>query len=104
MILGEIGEHITIARRRGSSWFLGAITNNDARTLEIPLGFLDPANSYSATLYTDGDSTLATRTRVRIEQFPVTSASRVQATLQPSGGLAMEIVPLSDGVPPAPTR
>ncbi|CAG0928421.1 hypothetical protein PLCT1_00732, partial [Planctomycetaceae bacterium] len=45
VVLGEIGRYAAVARRRDSTWFVGAITNNDARTLTIPLSFLQPATT-----------------------------------------------------------
>jgi len=93
VVLGEIGRYAVIARQNGSAWYLGAITNNDARTLDIPLNFLEAGKDYVGVLYTDGGKELRTRTRVRIDRFLVTSSSVVSAELLPSGGLAMEIRP-----------
>lgn len=39
VLQGKIGEFVTIARRKGEEWFVGAITNNDAREQEISLDF-----------------------------------------------------------------
>jgi len=46
-LLGRPGRFAVVARRSGSDWYLGAITNGDERELEIPLDFL-PAGGYSA--------------------------------------------------------
>jgi alpha-glucosidase len=96
VILGNIGTCIATARRSGESWFLGAITNNEGRTLDIPLGFLDRSKTYIAALYTDGGETIRTRTHVRIDRFIVRSTSVIRADLKPSGGMAMEIRPASE--------
>ena len=40
VVNGEPAQYVTIARRQGADWFLGAMTNWDARDLEIPLSFL----------------------------------------------------------------
>ena len=42
---GEIGKYVTIARRKGKEWFVGSITNNDARELKISLNFLEPGKN-----------------------------------------------------------
>jgi hypothetical protein len=36
VLQGEIGQHITIARRKGNDWFIGSVTNTEARKLKIP--------------------------------------------------------------------
>ena len=93
VVLGEIGEKVAIARRSGQAWFVGGITNNDTRTMAIPLGFLDSGKDYVATIYSDAGARVATRTHVAIERRIVRSTSVIPAELNPSGGLAMEIVP-----------
>jgi len=97
VVLGEIGKVIVIARRSGDNWFLGAITNNDGRTLDIPLRFLPKGLDYVASLFTDGGDSIPTRTHVRTEHFIVQSHSTVHASLLPSGGLAMAIRPATPG-------
>jgi alpha-glucosidase len=49
-----IGDYAVFARRSGESWFLGAVTDEDARVLRIPLGFLDPDRQYALAYYMDG--------------------------------------------------
>ena len=52
---GEIGKHITIARkeRGGDRWFIGSITNEEARDLHVSLDFLDAGATYRAIIYED---------------------------------------------------
>lgn len=49
-----VGKFVAVARRKGSSWFLGAMTNWDARKLEIPLDFLEKGKTYEAEIFADG--------------------------------------------------
>jgi alpha-glucosidase len=53
VLAGEIGAFIVIARRRDDDWFVGAMTNEEARTVEVRLGFLGDGR-YEATIYADG--------------------------------------------------
>ncbi|MDZ7776070.1 MAG: glycoside hydrolase family 97 catalytic domain-containing protein [Bacteroidales bacterium] len=55
---GEVGDFVTIAREeRGSgNWFLGAITDEEARKFTIDLSFLQDDVVYKATIYQDGDN------------------------------------------------
>ena len=52
---GEIGQYITTVRKdiNTNDWYLGSITNEEARELEIELSFLDSYKSYQATIYRD---------------------------------------------------
>jgi alpha-glucosidase len=89
---GEIGEHAVVARRSGNEWFVGAITNNDARKLELPLNFLDPSKKYVANLYVD-DEKVNTKTKVGINRFLVDAGQTLNLSLKASGGAALHLVP-----------
>ncbi|MBQ6087336.1 MAG: glycoside hydrolase family 97 protein [Bacteroidales bacterium] len=52
-VAGKVGEYAVIARRSGDEWYVGAITNWDARDLEVDLGFLS-AGRYSIEYFRDG--------------------------------------------------
>ena len=54
---GEVGDYVTIARkdRNSDDWYLGAITDDNARTLDVPLDFLDAGKRYRAEIYRDGE-------------------------------------------------
>jgi alpha-glucosidase len=56
-LAGEVGEFVAFARkeRGGRDWYAGAVTDAQARELELPLDFLDPGVSYEAQIYRDGD-------------------------------------------------
>jgi len=47
------GETISMARRSGENWFVGTVNNQEARTLQLSLDFLEPETTYEATLYQD---------------------------------------------------
>jgi alpha-glucosidase len=96
VISGEIGQYISIARKSGEKWFLGCITNNDARKMEIPLDFLDKDKKYTANIYSDGGDEINTRTHVKIERYIVNYSTKIRADLKPSGGIALEIVPANE--------
>jgi alpha-glucosidase len=56
-ITGEVGDYVAYARkeRGGNDWFLGAITDEERRVLDVPLAFLSEGRKYNATIYRDGD-------------------------------------------------
>jgi len=51
---GKIGEYITVAKRKGKNWYIGGITNDQSREVELDLSFLEKDSSYSMTLFSDG--------------------------------------------------
>ncbi len=92
---GEIGEFITIARQeRGSeNWFLGAITNNEARTQEIKLNFLPKGKTYEAIIYADGKNADWDKnpTEITISKQKVSSESKLSLKLASGGGVAVSL-------------
>ena len=97
---GAIGDYVTIARkeRGGDEWYLGSITNESARTLLVPLDFLDGGREYVAYLYADGDRAdwKTNPEAVRITRQRVTSGSVMRLDLAPGGGTAVRIVPAKE--------
>jgi alpha-glucosidase len=89
---GEIGEYVTIARRSGEEWFVGTMTNNDARKINTSLDFLDSGKKYVANIYTDDDA-VQTRTKVHVTRVIVDSKSVLPFLLKASGGCAIHLTP-----------
>jgi len=90
---GEIAKYITIARRRGQEWFVGSITNNNARELKIPLNFLPEGKVFEASIYVD-DTSAQTRTKVAIRRIKVDARTVLDSHLIASGGLAIWLRPI----------
>ena len=92
---GEIGKYITMARkeRGGDRWFIGSITNEEARDLTIALDFLDEEATYLAVIYEDGP-TVDFETNpyeMTIRQIEVTKNDSLRLHLARSGGAAVRI-------------
>jgi alpha-glucosidase len=92
---GRIGEYVVVARRRQERWFLGAMTNETARTLEVPLSFLG-SGTWVALIFADGASTTpANATPVTIQRITVHPGTVFHASLAPHGGQAIRFEPSS---------
>jgi alpha-glucosidase len=87
---GEIGKYITTARKSGNDWFVGSITNNEARILELDFDFLDVKKKYRARMYVD-DENVKTKTRVALKDVMVKKGSKMKLNLKASGGTAIWI-------------
>ena len=94
---GKIGDYVVVARRErnGQNWFVGAITDEEGRTFDVPLSFLPRGRSYIAEIYADGPGAHWQRNPlpVAISKRTVTSASRLRMVLAPGGGQAIRIRP-----------
>jgi alpha-glucosidase len=93
---GEVGDYVTIARkeRGGDNWYLGALTDEDGRTLSVPLSFLDEGRRYTAQIYRDGDQAhwKTAPQDIVIEERTVTRSDTLALKLAPGGGQAIRFV------------
>jgi alpha-glucosidase len=86
-------QYITIARRRGAEWFVGGITDWDARSLDVPLSFLG-SGAYDAEIYSDGPNAAAQPKDSAFERRRVNAQTVLQLKLAPGGGAAIRLVPV----------
>ncbi len=93
----EPGDYIVITRKgKGTnSWFLGAITDENARQFVEDLSFLDKGKKYVATIYADApDADWKTNPEAYvIKKMAVTNATHLTLKLAPGGGAAVSIIP-----------
>ena len=90
---GRPGEYVTIARRSGNLWFVGAMTNWDMRDIELPLNFLSPGR-YTAEIYADADDAAQYPKNVSVRKQTVDAGTVLKIKLAPGGGYAVRFVPL----------
>lgn len=94
-LLAEPGDLIVIARRaKGSAaWYVGGVTDENRRTAELRLDFLDPEKSYVATLYADApDADYRTNPEAyTIRTGKVTAKSKLKVEMAAGGGFALSI-------------
>tara|TARA_R110001632_G_scaffold38339_2_gene96545 strand:- start:72153 stop:74270 length:2118 start_codon:yes stop_codon:yes gene_type:complete len=93
---GEVGDFVTIARkeRNTGNWFLGAISDENSRTININFDFLDTDTNYEAILYKDGENAHwnTNPLDLKIEKIEVTNQSKLTLKLAEGGGLAISII------------
>lgn len=94
---GEVGDFVLVARQeRGtSSWFVGAITDEQARDIELDFSFLPAGKSFQAIIYRDGDAAnyKTNPTDIRIEKMTITAESKLSLHLAEGGGFAISLLP-----------
>ena len=95
----EPGDYLTIARKaKGKqSWFLGAITDENARQTEIKLDFLTKGKKYKATIYEDAKDADWKKNPIAylIRTVEVTANSKIKLNLAPGGGTAISFEPIN---------
>jgi len=97
-INGEIGDYVTVIRkdRNSRDWYLGAITDEDPRKIEIPLGFLSKGRKYTAEMYLDGPGANYNNNpgSIEITQKEVNRRTTLRLDLAPGGGAAIRFTPV----------
>lgn len=92
----EPGDYVTIARKakNKSSWFIGSSCDENGRTSQISLNFLDPGKTYVATIYADAKDAHYDKNpqAYTINKSNVTSKSRITQYCAPGGGYAISVV------------
>lgn len=95
------GDYVVIARKAKDSgqWFLGGVTDEQRRTFDLRLDFLDPDQKYEATIYRDApDADFHTNPQAyEIEKQTVTNEDVLSVTAAPGGGFAISFAVLTAG-------
>lgn len=90
VLQGRLGEYIITARRVGTSWYVGGMTDWNAREVTLDFGFLGDGR-YEVTLFRDGVNADKQATDYRKETFSVDKNTRKTLRMASGGGLAMAI-------------
>ena len=92
----EPGDYITVARKaKGTgNWFVGGITDENARVSTFTLDFLEPGKEYVATLYADGKDADYEKnpTAYQIKKGIVTNKTKISVKMARSGGFALSLI------------
>jgi alpha-glucosidase len=88
VINGYPGEYISVARKKGDDWYLGAMTNWTSRSFEIELDFLGNGN-YIATIYSDASDSDKYPKKINIKSTQVKAKGKLKVNMVSAGGLAI---------------
>jgi glucan 1,4-alpha-glucosidase len=99
VIEAEPGDYLTVARKAKNrdEWYVGAITDENARAAEVPLDFLAPKRNYVATVYADAADAhwQSNPMKYQVGSSLVNEQTRLKLALVPGGGAAVSIKPAS---------
>lgn len=97
---GAVGDFVVMARqaRGGDDWYIGAVSDDQRRELEISFDFLDDDKTYQAEIYRDGDSAdwKSAPYEISIEKRVVTSKTKMDLGLAAGGGAAIRLAPVEE--------
>lgn len=95
----EPGDYITVARldKNSDDWYIGAVTDENARTAEIRMDFLPKGKKYRATIYADGKDAdyLSNPKAYDISERTVDSRTVLKQRLAAGGGVAIKLQPIN---------
>jgi hypothetical protein len=96
-LLAEPGDYLVVARqgKKNGQWFVGGVTDDQKRTLDISFGFLEPGKTYVATIYRDADDAdyKENPQAYVIEKKTVTSDTVLPLSMARGGGFAISLLP-----------
>ena len=94
-LLGEIGKSYVVARQEweGTNWYIGGVTNEEGRKVELYLDFLEPDINYVATIYRDSEDAHYRdhQTGYVIEEKILRRGDKIEVYMAPGGGFAMKL-------------
>lgn len=93
VLAAEFGEYTIVARRSGNKWYIGGITNETARDIDVKLDFLAEGLSYNATSFTDGINSSVQAMDYRKESTRLSRNNTIRIHMVRNGGYAAVLEP-----------
>lgn len=87
---GKVSEYVAIARKHGNDWYVGALTNWDAREMELDLSFLGEGN-FKAEIFKDGVNADRAGRDYKKEVITMPANKKLKIKMAPGGGFAAHI-------------
>ena len=91
VIASQLNEFIVIAWRKNDDWFIGALTNNTTREINVPLNILRKDN-YQAVIYTDAADALAWPDHLLKQEKEVSSKDIISLKMAAGGGAVVRLI------------
>ena len=85
VVAAELDQYVSVARRKGNTWYLGTITNNSSREINVDLSFL-PGGKYKAEIFRDAPDANENANHLIKEMKTVDKNTILKLSLAPGGG------------------
>lgn len=89
---GKVAQYVAIARQKGDSWYVGALTNWDKRNLELDLSFL-PSGNYTVEIFKDGVNAHRVARDYKKETVNLDPSRKLSVVMASGGGFVAKISP-----------
>lgn len=94
VLSAEVGNTAVVAKRKGSDWYVGGMTDWTARLAEVDFSFLPEGQEFNVEIFRDANSSNLYADRYVYEQKTVASGSKMEIRMAAGGGFAMHIYPV----------
>ena len=91
VLAAEAGQYIVMAKRKGEKWYVGGITNETKREVEVTLSVLPEGKDMKMTSFVDGVNANRMAMDYRREQMSVNKKTKLQIKMARNGGFAAVI-------------
>ena len=88
VLAASLGEYLVVAKRKGEQWFIGGITAEEGKEIEVSLDFLHPNRSYEMTLFKDGLNAGLQALDYKKEVKAVSESETLKVKMVRNGGFA----------------
>lgn len=88
VLYAKVGEAVVVAKRKGDKWFIGGITNNEGRTINLDLSFLPAGKSFTLTSFEDGINADRQAMDYKQKESKVNSTTQLTIKMVRNGGWA----------------
>ena len=88
VLAAEAGQYIVMAKRKGQKWFIGGITNDKERELDVTLNILPEGKNLQMTSFVDGINANRIAMDYRMEKTSVNKATKLPIKMARNGGFA----------------
>jgi len=95
-IAGEIGEYLVMARRSGEKWYLSGMTSEQARTLDVTLGFLPEGTVWNADIYADAPETENDAEKIAVSRQTFNAGQNITVKMAREGGWNAVLTPAAE--------
>ena len=96
VLVGEVGEILVTARRKGKTWYLGGLSAKGPRDLDLPLSFLG-AGRYTAKIWKDATDSQTKPNHLVTEILRVSGGDKLKVQIALDGGFVAQLTPTSRG-------
>jgi alpha-glucosidase len=91
VLQAEVGNHLFLARKSGTSWFVGGMNDNNPLEATLNFGFLESGKKYTASVWADGLNAGKSPEDLRFTKTTIKQGDSLKFQLEKAGGLVLKL-------------